>query len=161
MHYAFILMKEQAFHTAGLRFSCTRCSSCCRHDSGFVYLSENDLARLAKEFDMDYTAFIATWCRWVPLDMDSERLALKEKSDFDCIFWKDGCTVYGIRPLQCRTFPFWDYVVCSPESWKNAGQECPGINNGELHSKEEIEDSLRRLEAETVIERKILRVGGQ
>ena len=162
-------MNDQPFYAEGLRFSCTRCSSCCRHESGYVYLSEQDLSRLANEFKMDYTAFIKTWCRWVAFDRDSERLALKEKSNFDCIFWGRGaatgsnvvagCAVYPVRPLQCTTFPFWDYVVCSPDAWRNAGTGCPGINTGELHSREKIDDCLRQMEAELVIERKIPRIG--
>ncbi|MDR0456093.1 MAG: YkgJ family cysteine cluster protein [Treponema sp.] len=158
-------MNNQPFHAAGLLFSCTRCSSCCRHESGFVYLSEPDLSRLANEFKMEYTAFIKTWCRWVSFSGDSERLALKEKSNFDCIFWKDagdivGCTVYQARPLQCRVFPFWDNVVCSPEAWETAGRACPGINTGELHSREKIENFLRLMGEELIIERKVSLSGG-
>ena len=157
-------MCDQSFYAAGLRFSCKRCSSCCRHESGFVYLSENDLSRLAHAFKMEYTAFIQTWCRWTAFDRDGERryerLALKEKSNFDCIFWNAGCTVYQARPLQCRTFPFWDSVVCSQEAWETAALGCPGINTGELHQKEKITDSLCLMEDELVIERKIPRIGG-
>jgi Fe-S-cluster containining protein len=146
-------MKDRLFYADGLRFSCTRCSSCCRHESGFVYLSENDLSRLANEFGMDYTAFVKTWCRWIPFTRNRERLSLKEKSNFDCIFWNAVCTVYHVRPLQCRTFPFWDYILCSPQAWKNAGKGCPGINRGELYSVEKIERLVSQMEEEPVIER--------
>jgi Fe-S-cluster containining protein len=150
-------MSDQPFYAAGLRFSCRRCSSCCRHESGFVYLSENDLSRLANEFKMEYTAFIQTWCRWVPFDRGGahgdERLALKEKSNFDCIFWNAGCTVYHARPLQCRAFPFWDVVVCSPKAWENAGRGCSGINTGELHNGDEIKNFLRLMGEELIVER--------
>ena len=150
-------MSDRPFYAAGLRFSCTRCSNCCRKESGFVYLSENDLSRLAHEFHMDYTAFIKTWCRWVPFDWGrerlSERLSLKEKSNFDCIFWDKQCTVYHVRPLQCRTFPFWDLTLYSQEAWESAGRGCPGINTGELHSGAEIAGFLRLLEEDLVIER--------
>jgi len=156
-------MNQQPFYSTGLRFSCSRCSSCCRHESGYVYLSENDLSRLADELKMEYTAFIATWCRWVSFERDSERLALKEKSNFDCIFWKDpaGCTVYRARPLQCRAFPFWDNVVCSPEAWKATGGACPGIDTGELRPREEIENFLRLMGEELIIERKVNIMGGR
>jgi len=147
-------MSEQPFYAAGLRFSCKRCSSCCRHESGFVYLSENDLSRLANSCKMEYTAFIQTWCRWVPFERRFERLALKEKANFDCIFWDAGCTVYDARPLQCRAFPFWDAVVCSPEAWETAGRGCPGIDNGELHTREKIEAFLCHMGEELVIERR-------
>jgi len=152
-------MGDQPFYAAGLRFSCARCSSCCRHESGFVYLSENDLSRLANEFKMEYTAFIQTWCRWVPFDhggkRGAERLSLKEKSNFDCIFWNAGCTVYDARPLQCRTFPFWDLIVSSPKAWEAAGRSCPGINSGEVRAREKIEGFLRMMEEELVIERRM------
>ena len=154
-------MSDQPFHATGLRFSCTRCSSCCRKESGFVYLSESDLSRLANELQMDYTAFIETWCRWVSFDLGRERLSLKEKSNFDCIFWKDGCTVYEARPLQCRAYPFWDSVLCSPQAWEAAGEGCPGINSGDLRDGGEIAAFLRRMDEELVIERDTLSSGGR
>ena len=147
-------MNNNPFYADGLRFSCKRCSACCRLESGFVYLSENDLSRLAKALKMEYTAFIKTWCRWVPFVQDSERLSLKERANFDCIFWKQQCTVYRARPLQCRTFPFWENVVCSPTAWEKAGSGCPGLNTGERHSGEKIDKMLRRMEKEQMIERK-------
>jgi Fe-S-cluster containining protein len=130
-------------------------------ESGFVYLSENDLSRLAKEFKMEYTDFIKTWCRWVSFERDRERLSLKEKSNFDCIFWNQQCTVYRARPLQCRTFPFWDNVVCSSTAWETAGGGCPGINTGERHTGKKIDQFLRMMGEEPVIERKIPRIGGK
>ena len=150
-------MDKEPFYTPGLRFSCTRCSSCCRKESGFVFLSENDLSRLATELHMDYTGFIETWCHWVPFDRGRERLSLREKANYDCIFWKDGCTVYHARPVQCRSFPFWYSVICSQEAWDAAARGCPGINAGELHSREEIADWLRQLEEELIIERELPR----
>ena len=169
-------MKEQSFYSSGLKFSCIRCSYCCRKESGFVYLSENDLSVLAKKLGMDYTDFVKTWCRWVPFTRNRERLSLKEKSNFDCIFWSAsigggvsegdiasfrgaGCAVYDDRPLQCRTYPFWDSVVCSEKAWNETGKGCPGINSGTLHEKETIENFIHRLENEPVIERIIQRPG--
>ena len=152
-------MSDRPFYFKGLRFSCIRCSSCCRNESGFVYLSENDLYRLANDHGMDYTAFVEAWCRWVPLNRDRERLSLKEKSNFDCIFWNNGCTVYSARPLQCRAFPFWDSVVCSERAWNTAGKDCPGINNGEYCDMEKIDGFLRQTADEPVIERVIPRLG--
>ncbi|MDR2575783.1 MAG: YkgJ family cysteine cluster protein [Treponema sp.] len=159
-------MNDLPFYAEGLKFFCTRCSSCCRHESGFVYLSENDLSRLANKFGMDYTAFVETWCRWIPFTQGRERLSLKEKSNFDCIFWNGsagdtaseggaGCTVYHVRPLQCRSFPFWDFIVCSQQAWEAAGKDCPGINNGEHHSREKIEAFISQMEEEPVIEREV------
>jgi len=118
-----------------------------------VYLTENDLMTLVYEFKRDYDSFIDAWCRWVPFTGNKERLSLKEKKNLDCVFWEAGCVVYSIRPLQCRTFPFWDDNLCSSLTWKMAGAECPGIDKGELHSQEEIKGLLRQMRKERVIER--------
>ena len=126
-----------------------------------MYLSENDLSRLAGGLGLDYDSFVDAWCRWVPYVPGRERLSLREKANLDCVFWGSGvsesagpgCSVYATRPLQCRTFPFWDMVLCSVHSWERAGRECPGINSGRLYSGEEIESLLRSLEEEPVIER--------
>lgn len=150
---------DTPFYASGLRFSCLRCSACCRHESGFVFLSQQDLSLLAEELQMEYTAFVKTWCRWVPFERGKERLSLKEKSNYDCIFWNGACTVYHARPLQCRTFPFWDTIVCSPAAWKRAEADCPGVGAGTLHSGEHIEALLRQLEDEPLIERKTLYAG--
>jgi Fe-S-cluster containining protein len=100
---------------------------------------------------MDYTGFVETYCRWIPAEAGMERLSLKEKSNFDCIFWKDGCSVYQARPLQCRTFPFWPSILDSPASWKIAKSGCPGMGRGRLFSREEIESNLAARKAEPVV----------
>ncbi|GHV84977.1 zinc/iron-chelating domain-containing protein [Spirochaetia bacterium] len=147
--------RDQKFYAGGLRFSCTRCSDCCRHEAGFVFLSQADLRLLAEGLQKEYTEIMESYCRWVPTLVPalggSEQLSLKEKSNFDCIFWQDGCTVYQSRPLQCRTFPFWESVLCSPHIWE--GLSCPGTGHGQLHSREYIESCLAQRRAEPILVR--------
>lgn len=40
---------------------------------------------------------------------DGKLLQLKEKSDGSCFFQADNgrCSIYPVRPLICRTYPFW------------------------------------------------------
>jgi Fe-S-cluster containining protein len=153
-------MKQESFYADGLRFSCTRCSACCRYESGFVFLSKKDLTLLARELDMGYNEFTETYCRWVPWyeadgeEGDFERLSLKEKSNFDCIFWKGGCSVYAARPLQCRSFPFWSSILASRGAWDIAASGCPGMNRGDLHGYQEIEARLGERSAEPFVVRK-------
>ncbi|MDR2135106.1 MAG: YkgJ family cysteine cluster protein [Treponema sp.] len=147
-------MEQLPFYSGGLRFSCTRCSACCRYESGYVFLSREDLDILAAALDMAGGDFVKTWCRWVPLGGGTEYLSLKEKLNDDCIFWKDGCTVYRSRPLQCRTFPFWDSVVVSAEAWESAGRGCPGMGRGELRGMAYIEGCLRARASQPPLARK-------
>ncbi len=147
-------MEAKPFYSEGLRFSCTRCSACCRFDPGFVFLSDLDINRLAQALQMHYTDFIETYCRWIPAGGGYDQLSLKERSNYDCIFWKDGCTVYDARPLQCRTYPFWSSIVLERESWEAVKAECPGIDQGQWHSKEEIEELLQLREKDPIVLRR-------
>lgn len=97
---------DKQFWKSGLNFSCTRCSACCRFDPGFVFLSEHDLSRLLEWATMPKDEFIKVYCRWVPKDDGFEYLSLKEKPNYDCILWDDGCKAYTARPRQCSDFPF-------------------------------------------------------
>ena len=144
-------MTNAPFYAAGLRFSCKRCSSCCRYDSGFVFLSEKDLRKLAAALDMDKGRFVKTYCRWVSGREGVESLSLKEKSNKDCVLWDSGCSVYGFRPLQCSSFPFWPSILSSSESWEIAAVSCPGMNMGDLHTQEAIERHVKSRGAEPVI----------
>jgi uncharacterized protein len=69
---------------------------------------------------------------------------------YDCIFLQQSdnrrvCSVYPVRPLQCRTWPFWEGLLATPDNWASASQTCPGINTGPTHSRSSIE-SLRDAE---------------
>jgi len=146
-------MAKTPFYASGLRFSCKRCSACCRYESGHVFLSEKDLINLSDWLKMDYIDFTKTFCRWVTREQDREFLSLREKSNFDCIFWDFGCKVYNARPVQCRTFPFWQSVIATSGSWETAATGCPGINTGEIHDEKAVESYIAQQNKETLIER--------
>jgi len=68
------------------------------------------------------------------------RLSLKEKENFDCIFWENGgCRVYIHKPLQCSSFPFWNSLLSSESLWLEQKKLCPGIGKGRTFSFTEIE----------------------
>ena len=151
-------LPKSPFYADGLRFSCIRCSACCRFESGFVFLSGKDAYLLETSLNMGHKEFTETFCRWVPSINGTEMLSLKEKSNLDCIFWNregsgGGCSVYESRPLQCRAFPFWSSVVSSRENWEMIQADCPGMGNGVLHSGDSIEKWLALRENEPIIER--------
>ncbi|MDR0377195.1 MAG: YkgJ family cysteine cluster protein [Spirochaetaceae bacterium] len=148
-------MPDDPFYVRGLCFSCTRCSACCRVDPGYVFLSKTDAAILAGALSMEYTEFTETYCRWIDDYEGKARLSLKEKANYDCVFWKKGCTVYEARPVQCRTFPFWPDILASQETWDNAGLSCPGIGKGKRHGRAYIELRLQKQQTNPVIEKTV------
>lgn len=146
------------FYAEGLRFSCTQCggeSRCCRGRPGVVQLGQDDLARLARAEGLTEEQFIQAFCRWVPEGNGWEFLSLRDLSNYDCVLWgKDGCSVYEARPAQCRTYPFWPFIVEDKESWAEESKDCPGIGCGGLHPREEIEAELKEYGREERIRRR-------
>jgi hypothetical protein len=65
-------------------------------------------------------------------------LSLIEKPSHDCIFWDGGCTVYAVRPTQCRTFPFWPENIETPGAWQAVVHQCPGAGEGRTYDLVEI-----------------------
>ncbi|MDR2490849.1 MAG: YkgJ family cysteine cluster protein [Spirochaetaceae bacterium] len=125
---------SEPWYAGGLHFSCVRCSVCCRHESGYVLLSHSDLRALAGFCRLSPAVFAGQYCRWVTTD-GGKRLSLQETAvpnGYDCVFWKGGCTVYAARPCQCRTYPFWPYMLLSREMWEAAAKDCPGTRQPAL-----------------------------
>jgi Fe-S-cluster containining protein len=118
-----------------LAFSCTRCGACCTGAPGFVWVSPEEIDRLAELRGESSERFATKYVRQV-----GDRYSLIEKPGGDCIFWEKsaGCTVYPARPSQCRTWPFWPENVETPADWKRVRKICPGSGHGRLYSMEEI-----------------------
>jgi hypothetical protein len=71
------------------------------------------------------------------------RKSLKEFKNGDCVFFDNQtrkCKVYKARPRQCRTWPFWDSNLRSPETWAETCRVCPGSGEGRLYQLEEIQE---------------------
>ena len=132
------------FYSKGLNFTCQRCSSCCGKAPGFVYLSKRDLTELKNYFHLSTENFVKTYCRWANYYGGSTVLALIEKKNYDCILWKEGCTAYPARPIQCETYPFWTWMTDSKESWEECAKACPGMNRGQHWESEHIESERKR-----------------
>lgn len=137
---------EEPFYKSGLQFECQRCSFCCGHSPGFVYLSRRDLDKLCAYKKMSIKKFVGEYCRWADYYYGTQVLALKEKKNYDCILWSSGCSCYEARPVQCSTWPFWSWMVETSESWQECARECPGMNKGRLWTYEEIERNRQAYE---------------
>jgi len=141
---------DKPFWKNGLKFACTSCGHCCRHEPGYVFLTPGDLTDLAELKDMSEVEFADKYCRTVDLGIVT-RLSLLETAEHDCLFWDQGCTVYKARPQQCRTYPFWPANLGSKEDWERESQECPGMNQGKKYSARKISAILKKREREILI----------
>ena len=121
------------WHQDGLRFSCTQCGECCTGAPGYVWVTRAEVARLAAHLELSVEDFGARYLRRV-----GSRVSLREEPNGDCVFYRQGCTVYPARPTQCRTFPVWPENLKSPAAWDDAAASCPGMNRGRLYTSSEI-----------------------
>ena len=132
---------EQPWFHAGLRFTCTQCGKCCTGAPGFVWVTDDEIDRLAAARGMKRSEFAAVYTY-----KTRGKVSLRERANGDCVFYDDakGCTVYPVRPTQCRTWPFWASNLTTPEQWEETEAVCPGSGEGDLIPVEEI---LRRVKA--------------
>jgi Fe-S-cluster containining protein len=131
---------SELWYKDGLRFQCTRCGHCCTGEPGFVWVTDEELAAIAVFRGETLEETKALYTRWT-----TRGQTLREKLNGDCIFYDKnaGCTVYPVRPPQCRTWPFWESNVATPEDWEQTCAVCPGSGRGELIPAEEITRRLK------------------
>jgi uncharacterized protein len=119
-----ILKDDQPWYGEGLHFSCTGCGQCCTGAPGYVWVSSSEIEEIATHLKMTIDFFSSRYLRKI-----QDRFSLIElPKTFDCIFLKDKkCQIYEVRPIQCRTFPWWPSHIASASQWKEAAQYCEGI----------------------------------
>lgn len=129
--------RELPWYSGGLKFTCTECGDCCSGTPGYVWVTNAEIEALAAALRIDLESFEDLYVRQVGV-----RKSLKEFPSGDCVFLdeKRHCQVYQARPRQCRTWPFWDSNLKSPEDWKHTCDVCPGSGKGRLYSLVEIEE---------------------
>ena len=135
-------MANNNWYSCGLHFECVGCGNCCAGpEEGYIWITKLEIEFLAEHLGTTVEAVKQKYLKRYGL-----RFSIKEdKKTKDCIFLTAekggcrGCAVYSVRPNQCRTWPFWDSNLSSPDAWNIAAMRCPGINRGRFYSFEEIE----------------------
>ena len=130
--------KQPWYAESGLKFNCSQCGDCCTGAPGYVWVNKEEIAKLAAAAGIeDVEEFERLYVRKIGI-----RKSLKEFPNGDCVFFDSEtrkCQVYQARPRQCRTWPFWDSNLRTPEAWEATCEICPGSGRGKLYSIEEIE----------------------
>ena len=130
--------KSKKWYADGLRFTCKKCGSCCSGEPGYIWVTENEIAKIAEYLGMGPSAFKEEYTRPA-----GRGRSLKELPNGDCVFLdKNSCMIYKVRPIQCCTWPFWKRNLHSREAWEECCSACPGSGQGRRHTFSEIERSL-------------------
>jgi len=114
-----------------VRFRCVRCALCCgdaKDKIRSILLLKIEADHISKRTLMDLDEFAEEIEGFEPYIYQ-----MRKTEDGNCVFLKDNsCSIYQIRPLICRFYPF---------QLKNLGnnrcafaytEECPGIGEGPL-----------------------------
>ncbi len=112
------------------KFDAVRCSTCegncCIGKSGFIWITKEEIEKLALFLEQSIEEVMSKSLRKAGYKYSIKEVQLS-KDNFACKFFdltKKQCSIYDVRPNQCRTFPFWDYFKQNIEEVK---QECPAI----------------------------------
>ena len=105
---------------------CEECGGkCCTGESGNIFVNRDEIEAIAAHLDLDIELFVRDYLRKVGYKYSIKEL-LRQDS-YECLFFDDKakmCTIYEVRPKQCRTFPFWEYYKQRISELK---QECIGV----------------------------------
>lgn len=136
------------WYGGGLKFSCTQCGNCCSGAPGFVWVGPDEIRRIAEHLRLDPAEFERVHTRRA-----HGRRSLLELRGGDCEFLvrdsggKTRCSIHAVRPVQCRTWPFWKSNVAAESDWAASSRNCPGMNRGTHHPLPVIQAALAENEA--------------
>ena len=121
------LIKKEGFPYAFEPSGCDTCAgNCCIGESGYIWITIQEINFLSKHLGLTMEEVRTKY-----LDKKGYKYSIKEvklsEDNYACVFFnleKKQCSIYEARPVQCRTFPFWDYFK---ENTKEVYKECLAI----------------------------------
>jgi len=135
------------YHTTPIRFKCTQCSQCCYGGKyAYVRASKQEIEKIITYMNMDARSFEQRYLTKLVdhgygIRMKDYLMEQVKGIKGHCVLLNnDGkCSVYPVRPTQCRTYPFWPEILISEDKWNNEVNRCEGINQGDVVETKHIE----------------------
>jgi len=127
---------KSEWYEAGLSFGCTQCGNCCTGPPGYVWFNEDELQDMADHLHVSTGQFLKSYAHRIHGRWSLNEQWNKQVKGYDCVFLRrddEGkalCSIYSVRPHQCRTWPFWPENLKSEQAWQRAATNCPGMNKG-------------------------------
>ena len=111
-----------------VRYRCEKCAQCCGDTENRVrsiLLLKSDVTRISEKTTVQPSAFARKIAGFEPY-----LYRMRKTPDRRCVFLeKTSCSIYAIRPLICRFYPF--RLNPGPDGYVfEYTDECPGIGKG-------------------------------
>lgn len=112
-----------------VRFKCKRCAKCCgdtEEKLRLILLLENEAQCISKKTEKHVNEFAENIQGYEPY-----AYVMKKTLDRKCLFLKNNlCSIYPLRPLICRFYPFQLEPLQNNTYKFSFTRECPGIGEG-------------------------------
>ena len=133
--YTLLRQKVTFKYPTTLRFHCSKCGICCgdtKEKTRHIILLKAEAEQISKATSQPISKFAVKIKGKTPYSYEMKKL-----ENGKCIFLENGrCTVYSLRPLICRFYPFELKVLNNNKFMFLYTEECPGINTGQLLTKD-------------------------
>jgi len=117
-----------------VHFRCIKCGTCCgdtKEKTRHILLLGIEAEQIAKITLQPISKFAVKIKGRAPYNYEMKKRA----EDGKCVFLEnDHCTIYSVRPLICRFYPFELKILPSRKYQFLFTEECPGINKGGMLS---------------------------
>ncbi len=134
---------------SAIHFQCTGCGRCCfGNDDHFIHVNDEEAERIRSHLGISWDWFR----RRYQVRLDHGAGWGVRLQDGRCVFLDSDlrCSIYAVRPTQCRTYPYWPEVLRSRGSWRAEAKRCEGIGRGDSVDVRLIENQLRlQIESES------------
>jgi len=121
------ILSQEGYNYKFTPSACESCGgACCTGASGYIWTKYQEIEKMADFLELTVEDFATMYLKKI-----KHRYSLIEKKldddNYACIFFNETlkqCSIYPVRPRQCRTFPFWETFKNNEYEVRN---ECPGI----------------------------------
>jgi Fe-S-cluster containining protein len=121
-------------YPTAVRFRCIKCGICCgdtKEKTRHILLLRTEAEQIAKATLQPISEFTVKIKDKAPYSYE-----MKKTEDGKCVFLENNCcTIYIVRPLICRFYPFELKIAHSGKYTFLYTLECSGINKGPILSK--------------------------
>jgi Fe-S-cluster containining protein len=137
-----------------MRFLCVKCGICCGDTKAkvrHILLLRTEAEYIAEAVEKPISEFANKVEGKAPYRYEVRKTAQDDK----CVFLRENrCTIYSVRPIICRFYPFELRITENHKHMFDATDECPGIGKGKTLNEEHFQAMFKLANERARMERR-------